>query len=164
MLNLYGAYPCKLDNKGRVPFPAKLRKQLDEVIHHGLMCNKDVFKPCLVLYPKAAWDKVYEDMSKLNPYIREEAAFKRRFMGAVTRMDPDSVGRIVLTPLMLEGIRVDLKQSNEVLFVGNWETIEVWNPELYKKEMNGENEEDDIETMSNKLGRILRPSSGTNPS
>ena len=44
MLNLLGEHPCRIDAKGRLMFPAKLRKQLDGVIHHGLVVNRDIFE------------------------------------------------------------------------------------------------------------------------
>ena len=50
---LPGEHPCRIDAKGRLMFPAKLRKQLDGVIHHGFVVNRDIFEDCLVLYPEA---------------------------------------------------------------------------------------------------------------
>jgi len=44
MLNLLGEYTCKIDAKGRLMFPARLRKQLDTVLHHGLVVNRDIFE------------------------------------------------------------------------------------------------------------------------
>ena len=57
MLNLLGEYHCRIDAKGRVSFPAKLRKQLDRVLHDGLVVNRDIFEGCLVIYPKLEWDR-----------------------------------------------------------------------------------------------------------
>ena len=51
MLNLLGEHPCRIDAKGRLMFPAKLRKQLDGVMHHGLVVNRDIFEGCLLLFP-----------------------------------------------------------------------------------------------------------------
>ena len=66
MLNLLGEHPCRIDAKGRLMFPAKLRKQLDGVMHHGLVVNRDIFEGCLVLYPKPEWDKVNAEMARLS--------------------------------------------------------------------------------------------------
>ena len=44
MLNLLGEYTCKIDAKGRLMFPARLRKQLETVLHNGLVINRDIFE------------------------------------------------------------------------------------------------------------------------
>ena len=49
MLNLLGEYTCKIDAKGRLMFPARLRKQLETVLHNGLVINRDIFEGCLVV-------------------------------------------------------------------------------------------------------------------
>ena len=66
MLNLLGEYHCKVDAKGRLLFPARLKKQLENVLHHGLVVNRDIFTQCLIVYPKPEWDIVNEEMSKLS--------------------------------------------------------------------------------------------------
>ena len=76
MLNLLGEYHCRIDAKGRVSFPAKLRKQLDRVLHDGLVVNRDIFEGCLVIYPKPEWDKVNAEMSRLSRYDRSHQLFQ----------------------------------------------------------------------------------------
>ena len=71
MLNLLGEHICRIDAKGRLMFPAKLRRQLDKVLHHGLVINRDIFEGCLVLYPKPEWDKVNTEMTQLSRYNRK---------------------------------------------------------------------------------------------
>mgnify|MGYP000259177719 CR=1 FL=1 len=47
MLNLLGEHTCRIDAKGRLMFPARLRRQLEKVLHHGLVINRDIFEKCL---------------------------------------------------------------------------------------------------------------------
>ena len=75
MLNLLGEYRCKIDAKGRLMFPARLRKQLDRVLHDGMVVNRDIFEKCLVIYPKPEWDRVNEEMSQLSRYDRSISFF-----------------------------------------------------------------------------------------
>ncbi len=71
MLNLLGEYKCKIDVKGRLMFPARLRRQLELILHHGLVVNRDIFEDCLVIYPQPEWDKVNNEMSRLSRYNRK---------------------------------------------------------------------------------------------
>ena len=80
MLNLLGEYTCKIDAKGRLMFPARLRKQLETVLHNGLVINRDIFEGCLVVYPQPEWDKVNREMSRLSRYNRKHQLFQRKFM------------------------------------------------------------------------------------
>ena len=96
MLNLLGEYHCRIDAKGRVSFPAKLRKQLDRVLHDGLVVNRDIFEGCLVLYPKPEWDKVNAEMGQLSRYDRQHQLFQRKFMKGATLVELDGSGRMLL--------------------------------------------------------------------
>ena len=101
MLNLLGEYHCRIDAKGRVSFPAKLRKQLDRVLHEGLVVNRDIFEGCLVLYPKPEWDKVNAEMGQLSRYDRQHQLFQRKFMKGATLVELDGSGRMLLPSALL---------------------------------------------------------------
>ena len=118
MLNLLGEHPCRIDAKGRLMFPAKLRKQLDGVIHHGLVVNRDIFEGCLVLYPKPEWDKVNDEMARLSRYNRKHQLFQRKFMKGATHVDVDGAGRINLPAALLEYAGIDPKNAKEVIVSG----------------------------------------------
>lgn len=146
MLNLLGEYDCNLDAKGRIMFPAKLRKQLEEVLHHGLVVNRDLHAKCLVIYPKPEWDKMYEDissLSRLNPRLKE---FRRLFMAGATHLDIDSAGRVLLPVALLEHAGLDTKSNKNLLVVGMGETVEIWRPDLRKDSLNVS--EDDYNELS----------------
>ena len=54
MINIIGTYECKADAKGRVMFPAALKKQLKNVMGDGFVIKRSVFNKCLEIhmYPK----------------------------------------------------------------------------------------------------------------
>ena len=98
-----------MDAKGRVMFPAKLRKQLEKELPYGLVINRDIFEKCLVLYPKPEWDKVNTEMGRLSRYDRKHQVFQRKFMMGAARIDLDSVGRMVIPAILMEFSGIDPK-------------------------------------------------------
>ena len=56
---LSGEYECKLDPKGRLVLPAKVKSNLPEQSGNQLVLVRG-FEPCLVLYPRAAWRVIHE--------------------------------------------------------------------------------------------------------
>lgn len=129
MLRLLGEYPCKLDNKGRFLFPAKLRKALEEVIHQGFVINRDIYTPCLVLYPLQSWERISADLERMNPNNRKHAEFIRFFLNGATELELDSVGRMNIPAHLLEYAEVDLKKNNELMLCGLGQKMELWNKE-----------------------------------
>lgn len=135
MLNLLGEHHCKVDLKGRMMFPARFRKQLENLIHHGLVINRDIFSRCLVLYPKPEWDKVNEEMSRLSRYNQKHQLFQRKFMKGATLVELDTAGRLLIPSILLEYAEVDLKRNNELILTGLGEKMELWSSANYRKEI-----------------------------
>ena len=135
MLNLLGEYDVKVDAKGRMMFPAKLRKALEEVIHHGLVINRDIFQKCLVLYPKPEWDKVNDEMSRLSRYNRKHQLFQRKFMKGATLLELDSAGRILIPSTLLEYAGIETGKSKELKVTGQGEKIDIWSKASYEAEI-----------------------------
>lgn len=133
MLNLLGEYTCKLDNKGRMLFPARLRKQLESVIHAGLVLNRDIYSKCLVLYPEPEWTRIQQDFNRLNRYNREHLEFQRRFLNGATVLELDNAGRLSIPSKLLEYAEVDLSKSNELVLVGAFEKMELWSEANHRK-------------------------------
>lgn len=142
MLNLLGEYGCKVDAKGRLMFPSKLRKQLEEVLHHGLVLNRDIFEPCLVLYPKPEWDRVNTEMSRLSRYNRKHQSFQRRFMKGATLIELDGAGRMLIPAALMSYAGIDPSGYNEVVVTGVLEKIELWNAKRYEETVLNDDDED----------------------
>jgi MraZ protein len=140
MLDLLGDYPCKLDNKGRLQLPSKLRKQLEPVLHEGLWIRKDLHQPCLVIYPKPEWDRIKGDFAKLNRHSRKHSEYIRKFLRGAAPIELDTAGRMNLPNHMLEHIGLDIEQGNEVMLMGLFEKLELWSRDKHQNEV--ENLED----------------------
>ncbi|MFM9423103.1 MAG: hypothetical protein RIR06_1564 [Bacteroidota bacterium] len=137
MLNLLGEYHCKADAKGRVLFPARLKKQLENILHHGLVVNRDIFTQCLVIYPKPEWDKVNEEMSRLSRYNQKHQLFQRKFMKGATMIELDAAGRMSIPSVLLEYIQINSKE-NDLVITGLGEKMEIWNSGAYRNQVLGD--------------------------
>lgn len=161
MIRLLGDHHVKLDNKGRLLFPSKLRKPLEEVIHAGLVINRDIYESCLVIYPQPAWEIISADLQKMNRYSKKHLDFVRYFLNGATELELDTVGRINIPFHLLEYAGVDLKKNNEVVLCGVDQRIELWSKEAHaakflsgnKKELDMEQMAEDFQNDINALGR-----------
>lgn len=154
MLSILGVHTCKVDSKGRLMFPAKLRKELEAVLHEGLVLNRDIFEKCLVLYPKDEWDRVVKEMKKLSRYKKKHQKFMRSFLMNATKVELDSAGRFLIPALLLKLAEIDpKKKSNEVVVSGMDSKIEIWSAEKYQELMSDEN--DELSDLAEDIGKDI---------
>lgn len=132
MLNLLGEYDCKMDAKGRLMFPAPLKRQLEEVLHEGFVINRDLFEGCLVLYPSQQWTEVSGQLGKLNRFIEKNVRFIRRFNNGATPLALDGTGRLLVPSALAEYAGL----TKEVKLMGNGDRIEVWSKARYDEMLN----------------------------
>lgn len=158
MLNLLGEFPCKVDAKGRLSFPARLRKELDAVIKQGLVLNRDIFERCLVLYPAPEWEKVSGELARLSRYNRDHQQFQRMFMKGATHVELDGAGRITVPGLLLGYAGIDLAADNEVIVSGLGEKVEIWAKPAYDAQVLGSGI--DFGALAETVRKDLEPGSG----
>ncbi|NNE56054.1 MAG: division/cell wall cluster transcriptional repressor MraZ [Flavobacteriales bacterium] len=135
MLNLLGEHKCKVDAKGRVMFPAKLRKQLEDVLHHGMVINRDIFEKCIVLYPQPEWDRVNAEMSRLSRYNKKHQVFQRKFMMGASKVELDGTGRLLIPSILMEFAGIDASEDNEIIVSGLGEKVEIWSMKHYNEQI-----------------------------
>ena len=158
MLNLLGEYNCKIDAKGRLMFPARLRKQLSSVLQHGLVINRDIFEGCFVIYPQPEWDKVNREMSSLSRYNKKHQLFQRKFMKGATHVELDGSGRINIPALLLEHAGIELPNDNEIIVSGLGEKIEVWSKTRYDRNVLDDVEDFDFGSLAEEVRKDIEPS------
>ena len=135
MSNFLGEFDCKLDAKGRMMIPVGLKKQLPEAVNEGLVINRG-FEKHLVIYTRKEWNKIVEDLSKLNQYEKKTREFIRYFTRGASELTLDSAGRVLLPKALLEyaGINADVVLSCQ------FNKIEVWAQDAYEAQMDNEPE------------------------
>jgi MraZ protein len=133
MSHFLGEFECKLDAKGRMMIPAGLKRQLPEAEREGLVVNRG-FEKHLVIYTRKEWDKIVDDLSKLNQYEKRTREFIRYFTRGATELSLDSNGRVLLPKALLEyaGIGAD------VVLACQFNKIEVWDQRAYDQQMDNE--------------------------
>ncbi len=120
-----GVIPAKLDAKGRVFFPSAFRKQIDAA-SRDFVLRRDVFQPCLVIYPLSVWEAEVELLTaRLNRWNREEAMLLRQFLADAETVSLDANGRFLVSKRLLEMAGI----THEAVFVGSNDRVELWSKE-----------------------------------
>lgn len=123
MARFIGNNDAKLDEKGRVFFPAVFRRALQKDGDEALMIRKDVHQNCLVLYPKGVWNQQLDDMrSRLNRWNAQQQMVFRQFAAGVDELPIDGNGRILIPKRLQQ--QVNLQAA--VRFIGMDDVIELW--------------------------------------
>jgi MraZ protein len=135
MSHFLGEFECKLDAKGRLMLPAGLRKQMPEAEREGLVVNRG-FEKHLVIYTRKEWDRIVEDLSKLNQYEKKTREFIRYFTRGATELSLDAAGRVLLPKSLMEyaGMGAD------VVLASQFNKIELWAKDAYDSQLDDEPE------------------------
>lgn len=117
-----GCIPAKLDAKGRAFFPASFRRLLSET-DRELVLKRDVYAPCLVVYPLAAWSAELDALRRrLNRWNPQEAMLFRQFLADAELFTLDSNGRFLIPRRLLDWAGI----GRDLTFVGVDDRIELW--------------------------------------
>jgi MraZ protein len=122
-------HESKLDAKGRLVLPARIKSQLPEG-ESELVIRKG-FEQCLILYPTVEFKKVFSKISSLNEFNEEYRKLQRNFLSGVVTVELDTNGRFLLPRNMLSYAQLE----KEVLLVGTGNKVEIWNPSIYEKHL-----------------------------
>ena len=129
MNTLIGTYECKADAKGRLMLPVALKKQLSSSMQTGFVLKRDVFQPCLELYPMKEWEELMQKVNQLNRFKKKNNDFIRRFTAGVKPIELDASGRL----LVPKDLVVFANITKEVVVSSAVNIIEIWDKKLYEK-------------------------------
>ncbi|MCU0428413.1 MAG: division/cell wall cluster transcriptional repressor MraZ [Cytophagaceae bacterium] len=121
-----GEYESKLDAKGRLILPSRLKANLPVASGNNIVITRG-FETCLVLYSELEWKKIFSKVAGLNEFNEEYRNFQRNFFRGMTEAELDGNGRFLLPKSMLKYAQIE----SEAILVGLGNRIEIWNAELY---------------------------------
>ncbi|MEK7569809.1 MAG: division/cell wall cluster transcriptional repressor MraZ [Patescibacteria group bacterium] len=125
---LIGEYIHRLDEKNRVPLPAKFRREMGKnvVITPGL-------DNCLFVFTTNEWERVSGALTHKNSELsflrRDLRVFNRNLFGQATEVEIDSIGRILIPNFLKD--KIGLKE--EAALVGVGDRVEIWSLPSWKK-------------------------------
>ena len=131
MITFIGEYTSKIDDKGRVVFPAPFKSLMPVEGDMRFVVKKDIFRPCLEMLTYQEWtaqtDAMKARLDFLNP---NHARFWSHYTSEnyIVRPD-DKLGRISIPRELLDYIGA----TKEVVFSGGVFKIEIWSKEGYEK-------------------------------
>lgn len=136
-----GEYSHSIDTKGRLIIPTRFREILGDefVVTRGL-------DGCLFVYPNSDWKNLEEKLRTLPLTNSNARKLTRFFLAGATICELDKQGRILLPQTLREFAHLE----KDVILTGISNRIEIWDKELWTKNINF----DDIDEITNEMSDI----------
>ena len=122
-------YENKLDKKGRVSVPASFRSYLSNLGYNGVICYPSFNNYCIEAWPQDRIEKISKAIDTLNPFEEKKDFFATSILSESINLQFDSEGRILITTKLLKHAKI----KNNMLFVGQGKTFQIWEPTSYEK-------------------------------
>jgi MraZ protein len=123
-------YESKLDSKGRLVLPSRIKSQLPVGEGNELVIRRG-FEPCLIIYPMVEFKMVFSKISGLSEFNEEYRKLQRNFFSGTATVELDANGRFVIPKNMLGYAQLE----KDIVLVGMGNKVEVWNPATYEKHL-----------------------------
>ena len=122
-------YENKLDKKGRVSVPASFRSYLSNLGYNGVICYPSFNNYCIEAWPQDRIEKISKAIDTLNPFEEKKDFFATSILSESINLQFDGEGRILITTKLLKHAKI----KNNILFVGQGKTFQIWEPTTYEK-------------------------------
>lgn len=120
MFQVRGQFDLKLDAKGRLGLPARLREKLGD--HELVLTHYD---GCIQVYTAQRWRKMERQFRKLSMFSERDRAFLLTFVAGAAEVSVDTAGRINIPA----SLRRMAGLEKNVVFSSWMGLAEIWNPE-----------------------------------
>ncbi len=145
MATFIGDIVCRLDAKGRIMLPSAFKKQMPKEAQDTFVVKKDIFEPCLVLYPMNEWERQNRIIrATINPYKKEHNRFLRNFYRGAAELILDGSNRVLIPKRLLDEVGI----GKEVVLAGQDSKIEIWPREVYDR---SEADQDEFARLAEKI-------------
>lgn len=140
---LIGEYKHTIDEKNRMSFPIKFRKEMGKtvVVTPGL-------DKCLFIFTLKEWSRIAGKLSEASMLSADNRSFNRYLLGGATEVGVDPQGRILIPDFLKD--RAGL--AGKVAVVGVHTRVELWDQaswDTYKKSVEAQ-----ADDLAEKLGGV----------
>ena len=121
----YGEFEYKVDQKGRVPFPPRFRRELKD----GIILTQGVER-CVTAYPLSEWKKLAASLTTGSVTRSKLRRLNRAVFATAFSLNIDGQGRVALPIPLREYAEI----QDEVVIAGANTYLEIWNNVLWEEE------------------------------
>ena len=121
-----------------------MRKNLAAEANNAFVITRG-FEECIFVYPNDEWVKRELEIGQLQQTDPKHRYFTRMLLQYAADAELDGQYRIILPKDLMQYAKI----QNEVFILGAFDRIEVWNPDEYKKYLDGQQE--DYLTVASKV-------------
>ena len=122
-------YENRLDKKGRVSVPAIFRSYLSNLGYNGIICFPSFNHQCIESWPQDRIEMITSAIDNLNPFEEKKDYFATSILAESINLQFDGEGRILLTNKLIKHAKI----KNNMLFVGQGKTFQIWDPTVFEK-------------------------------
>ncbi len=123
----YGESLIRLDDKGRIMVPRRIRETMD-VLGHAIWYMTRGYDGCITLFHRDEWKKIEKQMSRYSAMDTRILDFRRFLFGGMVEVKPDGQGRIPVPVHLREYAGI----GKEAVLVGVDEHLELWSKESWQ--------------------------------
>ena len=109
--------------------PASYRSYLSNLGYNGIVCFPSFNNHCIEAWPQDRIEKISNAIDTLNPFEEKKDYFATSILSESINLQFDSEGRVILTTKLLKHSKI----KNNVLFVGQGKTFQIWEPTSFEK-------------------------------
>ena len=122
-------YENKLDKKGRVSVPASFRSHLSNLGYNGVVCYPSFNNSAIEACSQDRIEKISSAIDSLNPFEEKRDYFATSILSESENLQFDTEGRVSLSEKLLNHAKI----RNNMLFVGQGLTFQIWEPTAFEK-------------------------------
>lgn len=122
--SFFGTFTPKLDDKGRLAVPAKLR----EAFGRGLVMTRGQER-CLYVFPAASFDELLQRIRALPLTSKQARDFQRVFLSGAHDETPDKQHRVMIPAVLREYAGL----SRQLTVIGVGDRVEIWDSDKWEQ-------------------------------
>lgn len=120
---LLGTYTPKIDAKGRMALPAKMRAQLGD----GLVMARGQER-CIYLLPQTEFRRIAMQIQRTSMGNKAARDYLRVFLSGAVDQDPDKQGRVMVPPMLRDYASL----GSDIVVIGVGTRAEIWSRKAWE--------------------------------
>jgi len=132
----FGEAQTKLDEKGRITVPRRIREVMNAQ-GHAIWYLTRGFDHSIFMFHRDIWNEIRSQARRHSSMDAGALDFRRLFFSSVAEAKPDAQGRMSVPPHLREHAGLD----KEAVLIGVDDHLELWSPEAWSAFQQGKDAE-----------------------